>query len=146
MRRPDYSGIHSRQISLPGGKFEKTDRDLVETAIREAKEEVGIEPSAVNIIGTLTPLYIPPSNYIVTPVAGWSEHRPEFIRDPREVEEIIEISLADFLDDRNIKTKRIKLFLGLSTNLPCYYIGGNIIWGATAMMLSEFRTILKEVL
>ena len=146
IRRPDYTGVHSGQISLPGGKFEPHDKDLTETAIREAKEEVGIKPSAVNISGTLTPLYIAPSNYIVTPVVGWSVQRPEFMKDPREVDEIIEISLSDFLDDRNIQTKRIRLFMGISANFPCYYIDSNIIWGATAMILSEFRAILKELI
>ncbi len=145
MKRPDYTGVHSGQISLPGGKFEKTDRDLIETAVREAKEEVGIDPSAVNIIGTLTPLYIPPSNYIVTPVVAWSDSRPEFKKEPREVDEIIEVSLSDFLDDKHMQTKRIKLFMGLSADFPCYYIDRNIIWGATAMMLSEFRVLLKEL-
>ncbi|MCX6285820.1 MAG: CoA pyrophosphatase [Bacteroidetes bacterium] len=144
IRRPDYTGVHSGQISLPGGKFEKTDRDLIETAIREAKEEVGIEPSAINIIGTLTPLYIPPSNYIVTPVVAWSGQRPEFTKDPREVDEIIELGLTDFLNDQHVQTKRIKLFMGLAASFPCYYIDRNIIWGATAMILSEFRVILKE--
>ena len=146
MRRPDYTGVHSGQISLPGGKFEKHDRDLIATAIREAKEEVGIKPSAINIIGILTPLYIPPSNYIVTPVIGWSNQRPEFMADSREVDEIIEVSLTDFLNDHHMKTKRIRLFMGLSANFPCYYIDRNIIWGATAMILSEFRVILKEVI
>jgi 8-oxo-dGTP pyrophosphatase MutT (NUDIX family) len=145
MRRPDYTGVHSGQISLPGGKFEPEDRDLIATAIREAREEVGIKPSAVNVIGMLTPLYIPPSNYIVTPVAGWSDQRPEFAADPREVDEIIEVKLTDFLDDRHVQTKRIKLFMGLSANFTCYYIDRNIIWGATAMILSEFRVILKEI-
>jgi len=145
IRRPDYTGVHSGQISLPGGKFEKHDRDLEQTALREAHEEVGIMPSAVKIIGKLTPLYIPPSNYIVTPILGWSVSRPEFKKDPREVDDIIEVSLADFLDDRHMQRKRIKLFMGLSANFPCYYIEGNIIWGATAMILSEFRTILKEL-
>jgi 8-oxo-dGTP pyrophosphatase MutT (NUDIX family) len=146
MRRPDYTGVHSGQISLPGGKFEPGDRDLIATALREAKEEVGIKPSAVKIIGTLTPLYIPPSNYIVTPAVGWAERRPEFKADPREVDEMIEVRLSDFLDDRNVQSKRIKLFMGISANFPCFYIEGNIIWGATAMMLSEFREILKEIL
>ena len=146
MRRPDYAGVHSGQISLPGGKYEPGDGDLLHTAVREAKEEVGIQPSAVNILGTLTPLYIPPSNYIVTPVVSWSDKRPEFTADPREVDAIIEVSLSDFLDDRHLQTKRIRLFMGLSANFPCFYIHGNIIWGATAMMLSEFRTILKEII
>ena len=146
MRRPDYTGVHSGQISLPGGKYEKTDRDLVETAVREAHEEVGIEPSAVHITGTLSPLYIPPSNYVVTPVVSWAEQRPEFKGDPREVDEIIEVKLSDFMDDKHVQTKRIKLFMGISANFPCFYIDANIIWGATAMMLSEFRVILKEIL
>ncbi len=146
MRRPDYGGIHSKQISLPGGKFEQIDRDLIATAIREAHEEVGVEPSAVSVIGTLTPLYIPPSNYIVTPVVAWTERRPEFAKDPREVEEIIEVKLNDFLDDKHVQTKRIKLFMGIAANFPCFYIDGNVIWGATAMILSEFRVILNEIL
>ena len=146
MRRPDYTGVHSGQISLPVGKAEKNDRDIIETALREAHEEVGILPSEVSIIGLLTPLYIPPSNYIVTPVVAWADHRPEFSGDPREVDEILEISFTDFVDDRNVLKKRIKLFMGISANFPCFFIGGNIIWGATAMMLSEFRVILKEVI
>ncbi len=146
MRRPDYTGVHSGQISLPGGKAEKNDRDIIETALREAHEEVGISPSEVSIIGLLTPLYIPPSNYIVTPVVAWADHRPEFSGDPREVDEILEISFTDFVDDRNVLKKRIKLFMRISANFPCFFIGGNIIWGATAMMLSEFRVILKEVI
>lgn len=146
MRRPDYGGVHSKQISLPGGKFEQTDRDLIETAVREAKEEVGIEPSSVSVLGTLTPLYIPPSNYIVTPVVSWSVQRPEFSKDPREVDEIIEVKLNDFLDDGHLQTKRIRLFMGISAKFPCFYIDSNVIWGATAMILSELRVVLKEIL
>lgn len=144
MKRPDYSGVHSGQISLPGGKSEPGDADICATALREAHEEVGIEPSAVKLIGTLTPLYIPPSNFIVTPVLGWAVSRPDFVKDPREVEEIIEVSLGEFLDDRHVQRKRIRLFIGISATFPCFYIRKNIIWGATAMMLSEFRQILKE--
>jgi len=94
----------------------------------------------------LTPLYIPPSNYIVTPVVAWTERRPEFAKDPREVEEIIEVKVSDFLDDKHVQTKRIKLFMGIAANFPCFYIDGNVIWGATAMILSEFRVILNEIL
>ena len=146
MRRPDYGGVHSKQISLPGGKFEPGDRDLIQTAIREAKEEVGIDPSAVKLLGTLTPLYIPPSNYIVTPVVSWTETKPEFTREPREVDEIIEVKLDDFLNDKYVQTKRIRLFMGIAANFPCFFIDGNVIWGATAMILSEFRVILKEIM
>jgi len=145
IRRPDYSGVHARQIGLPGGKYEMTDGNITETAIREAREETGIDPAKINLIGSLTTLYIPPSNFIVTPAIAWAAERPAFAGDPREVDEIIEVKLSSFLDDSSVTVKRIKLFMGLSANFPCYYIDRNIIWGATAMILSEFRVILKEI-
>jgi 8-oxo-dGTP pyrophosphatase MutT (NUDIX family) len=146
IRRPDYSGIHARQIGLPGGKFEEGDGSLVETAIREAREEIGIDPSKINVIGKLTALYIPPSNFIVTPVLAWASERPVFTGNPREVDGIIEVSLSSFLRDTSVQVKRFNLVMGLSANFPCYFIDKNIIWGATAMILSEFRTILKEII
>ena len=145
IRRPDYSGVHARQIGLPGGKFETSDGNITETAIREAKEETGIDPDRIRLIGSLTPLYIPPSNFIVTPAVAYTIERPDFKGDPREVDEIIEVKLNSFLDDSFVTVKRFKLFLGVSENFPCFYIDRNIIWGATAMILSEFRVILQEI-
>jgi len=145
IRRPNYSGVHARQIGLPGGKFETSDGNITETAIREAKEETGIDPASIRLIGSLTPLYIPPSNFIVTPAVACTVERPDFKGDPREVDEIIEVKLNSFLDDSFITVKRIKLFMGVSANFPCFYIDKNIIWGATAMIISEFRVILKEI-
>jgi 8-oxo-dGTP pyrophosphatase MutT (NUDIX family) len=146
MLRPEYRGIHSGQISLPGGKSEETDENLVFTALREAQEEIGINASLVQIIGQLTEMYIPPSNFLVTPVVGYQAFRPAFVRDPKEVAEIIEIRIRDLIDPENRQKKKIKLSMGLSLKVPCYYINGNIIWGATAMILSEFTEIVKELI
>ena len=93
MLRPEYPGIHSGQISLPGGKYEETDESLIYTALREAQEETGIDPGQVQILGQLTEMYIPPSNFLVTPVVGYQPSRPFFTANPKEVEKIIEIRL-----------------------------------------------------
>ncbi len=144
MRRPDYKGVHGGQISLPGGKQELFDDDIVDTAIREAREEIGIDPVAIEILGNLTPLYIPPSNFMVTPVIGYQNFRPVFIPDINEVAEIIEIRLMDLLDDCNCKIMETKIHQGFVIKAPSYFINDNIIWGATAMILSELREIIIE--
>jgi 8-oxo-dGTP pyrophosphatase MutT (NUDIX family) len=145
MLRPDYDGVHSGQISFPGGKYEDGDESLIYTALREASEEIGINPSHVQVLGQLTEMYIPPSNYVVTPVVGFMNSRPEFVPEPSEVARIIEIRLADLMDKKNIQKKKMKLRYGFSIRVPSFFIDGNIIWGATAMMLSEFREIVKEI-
>jgi 8-oxo-dGTP pyrophosphatase MutT (NUDIX family) len=145
MLRPEYRGIHSGQISLPGGKSEETDESLIYTALREAQEEIGIDPFKVQIIGQLTEMYIPPSNFMVTPVVGYQASRPHFIADPTEVARIIEIKLDELLDDRNRQIKKMKISLGFSLKVPSFYINGDIIWGATAMILSELREIIAEL-
>ena len=146
MLRPEYTGIHSGQISLPGGKFEDSDDNLIYTALREAQEEIGINPIRVQIIGQLTEIYIPPSNFMVTPVVGYETSQPEFQADPKEVARIIEINLDDLLDKKNIRMKKIKFRLGFSLKVPSYFIDSNIIWGATAMILSEFRELATEII
>ncbi|MFZ4523295.1 MAG: NUDIX hydrolase [Bacteroidales bacterium] len=145
MLRPEYKGVHSGQISLPGGKYEDSDESLIFTALREANEEIGIDPGQVQIIGQLTDLYIPPSNFIVNPVVGYQASRPQFTADPSEVARLIEISLEELLDDSNRQMKKMKLSMGLSIKVPSYYINGDVIWGATAMILSEFREIVSEI-
>ncbi len=140
--RPDYDGIHSGQISLPGGKFEISDQSLSQTALREAKEEIGIDPDSVKILAPLTHLYIPPSNFLVSPFIGYTESRPVFKADPTEVAKIIEIKLSDLKNPDNIRSRKITLKMGINIRVPCWEINGNIIWGATAMILSEFRELL----
>ena len=142
--RQEYEGVHSGQISFPGGRFEYSDKTLINTALREAKEEVGIDISKVKILGQISQLYIPPSNFLVQPVIGITYERPNFYADNKEVKEILEIKFLDFLDDKNIDYKEITVFNKLKIIAPCYNIKGNIIWGATAMVLSELCEILRQ--
>jgi len=144
MLRPEYPGVHGGQISLPGGKFEETDESLIYTALREAYEEIGINPMKVQIIGQLTEMYIPPSNFLVTPIVGYQSSQPQFVAEPKEVASMIEIQLDDLLDEKNRQMKRMKLSLGFSLMVPSYCIHGHIIWGATAMILSELKEIVGE--
>jgi len=144
--RPQYEGVHSGQISLPGGKREDSDDSLIYTALREAHEEIGIDPGRVQILGQLTEMYIPPSNFVVTPVVGYMTSRPEFIPDPHEVARIIEVTLSDLLDEKNLQKRKMKLRYGITMKVPCFNLGGDIVWGATAMILSEFREIAARII
>jgi 8-oxo-dGTP pyrophosphatase MutT (NUDIX family) len=143
IQRPVYNGVHSGQISFPGGKREKSDKDLIETAIREATEETGIDPCILNIAGTLTPLYIPISNIVVTPVVAWTEIQPLFIPEKTEVAFLIEAALELFCNGSLIKTVPYKIN-GESLMIRCYDYKNNIIWGATAMILHELVVVLKR--
>ena len=143
--RPTYDGVHSGQISLPGGRYEKHDENLMQTALRETDEEIGVDQRKVSVIGKLTELYIPPSNYIVHPFIGFTGSRPVFRPQPEEVEQIIEIPVHELADDKNRMEKEFDV-RGIHFKAPSFVIGGNIIWGATAMILSEFKEILQKIL
>jgi 8-oxo-dGTP pyrophosphatase MutT (NUDIX family) len=141
--RPTYEGVHSGQISLPGGRFEPTDLDLKQTALREAHEEIGINPAEVTIIGQLTELYIPPSNYLVQPFVGFMDGSPSFKPQPEEVERIIEIPLTPLMRNENLQMQEIAVGGG-NFSVPTFVIGGTTIWGATAMILNEFKEIVLK--
>ncbi len=145
IQRPEYDGAHGGQVSFPGGKREKRDTNIVETALREANEEIGIDPSNVHIMGLLTELYVWASNATVAPVLAWSESQPEFAADEKEVSGIIELNIAWLLDKKRVKSKTLKLKAGIEVEAPYYDIGGKMIWGATAMMLSELAELLRRV-
>jgi len=138
--RPNYSGVHSGQIGLPGGGQEEMDADLTATALREAYEEVGVHPSAVTVFGLLTKLYVSASNYLVQPVVGWTDYRPNFRCDPYEVAKLIESPLADFLDPQILHEEVWELRKHPVT-VRYFDIQGQIVWGATAMMLSELLAL-----
>lgn len=144
IKRTEYPGVHSGQISFPGGGFEEGDEDIIATALREAEEEIGVDRKAVIPIGTLTELFIPPSNFLVTPVVGYTSERPDFIPDPDEVDLILEISLDDLLKDETKQEQDITLFPAINLRVPCFYVEGHVIWGATAMMLSELIDIINQ--
>ncbi len=146
-QRKDYNGVHGGQMSFPGGKKDAADVNLVETALRETREEVGIEKERINVLGNLSELYITPSNFLVQPVVGFAENIGEFIPQKNEVEKVVEIPLAFFLNDANINLHtEIKLFNGTLVNVPAYVYGQHIIWGATAIILAEFTYIVEELL
>lgn len=144
--RPTYNGVHSGQVGFPGGGYEAGDANIIETALREAKEEVGIEPSTVQILGQLTPVFVNASNYHVYPTVGWTNQRPTFELDSYEVEKLLETPLSALQDERNVDEEQWELKARFA-HVPFYKIHGQKIWGATAMMLSELlalETILAQ--
>jgi 8-oxo-dGTP pyrophosphatase MutT (NUDIX family) len=142
--RPAYDGVHSGQVAFPGGRYEKTDENLVRTALREAQEEIGLRLNDVKVLGILTELYIPASNFYVLPVVAAIPYRPDFFPDPREVEDIFEIKLKQIADVSIIGSSEIQV-RGVQINAPHYEINGYKIWGATAMMISELLTVIGSV-
>lgn len=143
MQRHNYDGVHGGQISFPGGKKEDADKDIIHTAIREAEEETGIDPKGISVLGTLTPLFIPVSNMIVTPVVAWTDKKPEFNHQPEEVVFLINAELNRFLDPSIIKIKPFEIS-GEMINIKYFDYDGHVIWGATAMILNELLTIIKR--
>ena len=145
MQRPEYDGHHSGQISFPGGKREPEDADKIQTALREAREEMGILPEEVELLGTLSELFIPPSNYLVLPVVGWVKERPRFVPDPVEVVNIIETPLDLLLDSKTIQHTYQNLASGMRVKIPYFNVEEQVVWGATAMILSEFLAVVREL-
>lgn len=144
MLRQKYNGVHSGQVSFPGGRFEKEDSDLITTALREAQEEVNIDPTKVEVAGTLSKLYIPPSNFLVLPVVGFTNQIPEFKPDSSEVAMIIESDI-DFLFEKNLRKEKIIHVRGYEIEAPYFDVQGHTVWGATAMILSELSDIIKSI-
>jgi len=144
IQRPTYDGAHSGQIGLPGGKQEKTDADLIQTALREAREEIGIEPNLVEIVGCLSNLHIAVSNFVVTPVIGFVEKKPDYSIDPVEVESLIETDLSCLFHPSHRKQGTVLARGKFKIQTPYFDIDNKIVWGATAMMLSELVVILSE--
>lgn len=134
--RPVYPGVHSGQVALPGGGREPQDADLIATALREAQEEIGVPPDAVHVLGTLSPLYVRPSNHMVQPVVGWCDHRPDFEVDAREVALLIEAPLIEFLEPAN-KHVEVWQLRDRAADVPYFRVQQQVIWGATAMILGE---------
>ena len=134
---------HSGQISLPGGRYEETDRNLMHTALRETEEEIGVAQDDIEILGQLTPIYIPPSNFNVAPFVGvFKNGLPVFTPDKKEVDHIINISYNSLCNPQHIATDSFHV-RDMRFTTPCFKINGYTIWGATAMMLNEFIAVSK---
>jgi len=142
--RPKYDGVHSGQVAFPGGRQEKEDKSIIHTALREAKEEVNIEQSKITVLGTLSDLFIPPSNYLVTPVLAFSDCPPDFIPQESEVEKIIEANISFLFDETLVKRKTL-IVRNTKIDAPYYKVNEQTIWGATAMILSELKEVIKSI-
>lgn len=139
-RTPD-AGPHSGQIAFPGGRKEDFDSDLIETALREANEEVGVNIDRNNCIGKLTPVQIQISGFSVLPVICFTENTPEFTICEAEVRNIFVADLYDLLDS---ETDRFLTVRGMEIKAPCYILDDKIVWGATAMVLSELDAVNSQ--
>ncbi len=141
IKRPDYTGAHSGQVSLPGGKAEPGETSI-ETALREGEEEIGVHPGQVDVLGQLSEFFVIPSNFLVTPVVALAKEPLSLTPDPREVARILRGELRQLVDPRAVQTKDILAAQAFTMRAPHFEIEGEVVWGATAMMLNEFRTIL----
>jgi 8-oxo-dGTP pyrophosphatase MutT (NUDIX family) len=143
MQRPHYNGVHGGQISFPGGKREPSDKNAIQTALREAQEETGVNPEEIRILGTLTPLFIPVSNTLVTPAVAWIGEKPVFSHQEEEVVFLFDADIRRFYDPSIIRIKPVKIGSEM-LDVKYYDYEGNMIWGATAMILHELLVILRR--
>jgi 8-oxo-dGTP pyrophosphatase MutT (NUDIX family) len=144
--RNSYPGVHSSQIAFPGGKVEDIDFDLKQTALRETHEEIGVHPNDINVIRDFSSIYIPPSNFLVYPFLGVSQTELIFKLQEEEVAGIIELPLSILLDDSIISNKNLETSYSKLIEVPVFQIEEHSVWGATAMMLSELKDVLKMIL
>lgn len=140
--RHTYKGVHSGQISFPGGKKDARDKDLQQTALRECHEEIGLNEN-VNVIGELSPVYIPVSKFIVYPyVAVYSDKEPDYKLNLSEVKNLFELNTLDLMNPDTVKQTVVEPSPGYKLKTPYFDVHGKIVWGATAMILSEFKKLL----
>lgn len=144
IRRPTSMRNHAGQIAFPGGQFEPTDRNLMETALRESVEEIGINADEVEIIGQLSPLYVKVSNFSIEAYIGWSQTISSFKIDDYEVAAAHIISLDDLINPDSLKSQNVNTIFGI-TEFPGYMVDDVFIWGATAMILAEFIEVYRRI-
>ena len=145
IQRPIYEGYHSGQVCFPGGKCDESDESALSTALRECEEETGIRKEKLNIIGELSPVYIPVSNFLIEPFLFHLTEESELIPDEREVHEIFEFELEKDLKNNLIDYTTIELSPQRKlSEVPYFPIKDKVIWGATALILAEFQEILSE--
>ncbi len=143
IRRPSSMRNHGGQIAFPGGRKELPDKDLIDTALRESFEEVGTDRNQLEVIGALTPLYVNVSNFTINPFIGWSEIVPEFKIDSREVDEIFIVPIEKFVHHTANQLREVTTINGTFV-VPGFYIDQLFIWGATAMIISEFNEVFEK--
>ena len=146
IERNIYDGTHSGQISFPGGKKEMNDPHLQHTALRETQEEIGLKEEQLSVIHQLSDIYIPPSNFMVSPFVALHQNPPKFIPDKIEVADIIQFPLSSLMNDKIIETKKIYIEkYKAHIKVPAYVYQKSVIWGATAIILAELKYMIKEL-
>jgi len=141
--RSSYDGFHSGEVGFPGGRYEARDGDLINTALRETKEELGIKTDDITVLGVLTEIFIGPSNFLVLPVIGYASGKPNFFPNEREVRHVFEISLDYIANPDNLGLSRIEI-PGDQVLTPHYQIEEHKIWGATAKIIRELLLLLRD--
>ena len=134
---------HKGQISLPGG-IRENNETLEETALRETKEEIGIDPNTIMNLGSLTPFFIPVTGYIVHPFIGWCKEKPLTQVHDVEVNQLFSVSITELMDEKILQTEKWNI-RGYDAIVPYYNFGECKVWGATAAILSEFKSILEDI-
>src|SRR5690606_35731247 len=141
-----YPGVHSAQISFPGGQADPEDTDLTQTALRETFEEIGVTSQEIDVVMPFTEIYIPPSNFLVMPFLAVAAQTPTFVPNPDEVTAIIELPLEVFLDDSIVISAEMETSYSQKIEVPAFKFEDYIVWGATAMIMSELKETIKSVL
>lgn len=145
IKRPDYDGTHGGQMAFPGGRADLDDIDILATAKRETIEEIGVSEDRYEMIGALSNVYIPPSNFLVHPFLAMAKETLTFVEDAREVEYIWQIPVQELLSEKAVSVYDFKTAYGIIKNYPCYIFGNHVIWGATAMITAEIKSLLKRI-
>lgn len=144
MKRTEYPGVHSGQVSIPGGEVEPQDVNRFDTAMREFEEEMGVDLREAEVVKGLSERFIPPSRFVVTAFVACLDHEPRWKVDPKEVAAVLTVPVDAFLATDALRPHPIEVKPGISVPLPAYEWKGAIIWGATAIMLTEFAYAWKD--
>ncbi|NNE26543.1 MAG: CoA pyrophosphatase [Saprospiraceae bacterium] len=147
IKRPQRNTLdkHSGQVSFPGGKKEKVDKNIIDTAVRETYEEIGINPKDIRILGQLTPLYVYVSNFLVYPSVGVIDYEPDYILQSSEVDYTITADLNELTNPGTVQKRDLKIRGFTMRDVPYFALGEETLWGATAMITSEFVEIIREL-
>ncbi len=145
MKRTEYPGVHSGQISIPGGEVERQDRSRLETAIREFREEMGVDLQPESLVSGLSERYIPPSKFAVSTYIAVLSEEPKWQIDSQEVAGVLTIPVSELLKEGALRATPIEIQTGVLVSLPAYHWQGEVIWGATAIILTEFAMVWSEM-
>ena len=135
-KRPDDLQHHPGQVSLPGGRREPNE-SIEETGLREVEEEIGVRQETVSLMGSLNPIYVPPSDFTVTPLVGWLDVKPEFVLQQSEVAELIKVPLRHFFDRQHRRKSSVRND-SRQRDVPWFAVKDHQVWGATAIILDDF--------